>query len=460
MLNYLLSVSLTWLLFYVAYYLLLRRERLPVANRLYLLATFLVSLLLPLLPSGLLSHWLPAAQGLPVAPGPETVVTWLPLLTVGGTGTEASGIAWLTGLLLAGGSLYGLRLIYGIGRLLLLTERGISTWRAGNRLVLLNNLTQPFTFGNRIYWDPRFDALPSGPAMLAHEAAHVRQGHTLDLLLVDLAGLLFWWNPLLYLYRRGLTAQHEFAADAAAARVSETRAYARLLLAGAVRGSAPRPAHTFFSSPLKQRIIMLTSPKGASWKLLLTLPFLLVALWACDKDSDMTGQRLLDVEPQVPLVADEGDNFVITDKNGHTITLPKDRDLVVGPDGQPVYKVVDQMPTYGVCEGDIQEIKACSDKNMLGYIYANVNYPAAAKEEQAEGLGVVGFVVPADGTDIYDVKLVRSVGGKDGSTPGFSALDQEILRVVNDMPAEWKPGLKDGRPVNVQFNLPIKFKME
>ncbi len=460
MLNYLLSVSLTWLLFYVAYYLLLRRERLPVANRLYLLATFLVSLLLPLLPSGLLSHWLPAAQGLPVAPGPETVVTWLPLLTVGGTGTEASGIAWLTGLLLAGGSLYGLRLIYGIGRLLLLTERGISTWRAGNRLVLLNNLTQPFTFGNRIYWDPRFDALPSGPAMLAHEAAHVRQGHTLDLLLVDLAGLLFWWNPLLYLYRRGLTAQHEFAADAAAARVSETRSYARLLLTGAVRGSAPRTAHTFFSSPLKQRIIMLTSPKGASWKLLLTLPLLLIALWACNQDSDMTGQRLLDVEPQEPLAADAGQPAMETQMDTIVTSNPETGEETYEIVSSKVWKVVDEMPTFGDCQGSMVEVKSCADKNMLDYIYANVKYSKVAQDEGAEGVGVVNFIVPADGGPIYNVNVIRTVGNKNGSTPGFAALDAELLRVVEEMPAQWKPGREKGRAVNVMFNLPIKFKME
>ncbi|MGB3548405.1 MAG: M56 family metallopeptidase, partial [Saprospiraceae bacterium] len=299
---YLFSVSLAWLIFYAAYYLLLRRERLPVGNRLYLLATFLLGLLLPLLPAGLLTDWLPAAQLLPAAPGAETFFATLPELTVNGSGgTTAAAINWLNIILLIGGLLHGLRCGYGLWQINRLHQRAVARRSGTFRLLLLPDLAQPFTFGRNIFWNPAFDATSSGAAMLAHEAAHVRQGHTLDLLLVDLAGLLFWWNPLLYAYRRGLAAQHEFAADAAAARVSETRAYARLLLTGAVRGSAPRPAHTFFSSPLKQRITMLTSPKGASWKLLLTLPLLLIALWACNQDSDMTGQRLLDVEPQEPL---------------------------------------------------------------------------------------------------------------------------------------------------------------
>ncbi|MGB3545498.1 MAG: energy transducer TonB, partial [Saprospiraceae bacterium] len=201
--------------------------------------------------------------------------------------------------------------------------------------------------------------------------------------------------------------------------------------------------------------------KGASWKLLLTLPLLLIALWACNQDSDMTGQRLLDVEPQEPLAADAGQPAMETRMDTIVTTDPETGKETYEMVPSEVWKVAEIMPVYGDCQGSAAEVRKCSDKNMLDYVYANITYPKVAQEEGIEGVAVVSFIIPKEGGAPYNIKTARSLVGSTGErSAGTDAIDAEVLRLVREMPAKWKPGREDGLAVNVHYNLPIRFKME
>lgn len=121
-----------------------------------------------------------------------------------------------------------------------------------------------------------------------------------------------------------------------------------------------------------------------------------------------------------------------------------------------IFKVVEQMPRFPGCEdagGTEAEKKQCADKKMLEFIYKNIKYPAIARENGVEGTVVVTFVVEKDGK-VTDVQIVRDIGAQCG---------QEAMRVVelmNTQNIKWTPGKQRGRPVRVQFNLPVKFKLE
>lgn len=88
------------------------------------------------------------------------------------------------------------------------------------------------------------------------------------------------------------------------------------------------------------------------------------------------------------------------------------------------------------------------DRKRLEYLVNTVEYPKAAREAGIQGIVYVTFVVEKDGT-ISDVKILRGV---------HPLLDEETLRVIRGMP-HWKPGLLDGKPVKVQFNMPLKFTL-
>ncbi len=86
---------------------------------------------------------------------------------------------------------------------------------------------------------------------------------------------------------------------------------------------------------------------------------------------------------------------------------------------------------------------------MYKYLADNIKYPADAKAASKEGRVFVQFVVRKDGS-VSDVSVVRSVGNV--------SLDNEAVRVVSSMP-KWNPGTQGGKPVNVQYTLPVQFKL-
>ena len=108
---------------------------------------------------------------------------------------------------------------------------------------------------------------------------------------------------------------------------------------------------------------------------------------------------------------------------------------VVSQSKQNVYDVVDQMPEF---PGGMPA--------MIEFLQTNLNYPKDAKKQNVGGRILVMFVVEADGS-ISNVRVAKKV---------FPSLDAEALRVVKAMP-KWNPGKEKGKPVRVNFSLPIVF---
>ncbi len=125
------------------------------------------------------------------------------------------------------------------------------------------------------------------------------------------------------------------------------------------------------------------------------------------------------------------------------------------PPAAEIFKVVEDMPRFPGCENESSKEakKQCSDKEMLKFIYKNIKYPAVARENGVEGTSVVTFVVERDGS-ITDVKVLRDPGA------GTGAEAARVVEMMNNMPQKWIPGKQRGQAVRVQFNLPVKFKLE
>ena len=107
------------------------------------------------------------------------------------------------------------------------------------------------------------------------------------------------------------------------------------------------------------------------------------------------------------------------------------------PNRDDTFIVVEQMPEY-----------PGGQAAMMKYISSSLIYPESAADRDLEGKVLVSFVVDKTGK-VGDVKIKKSVN-KD--------LDKEAIRVVKGMPL-WKPGMQAGVPQNVQFYLPIMFKL-
>lgn len=103
-----------------------------------------------------------------------------------------------------------------------------------------------------------------------------------------------------------------------------------------------------------------------------------------------------------------------------------------------VYKKVENMPEF---PGGVQ--------GLMQYISSNLKYPAAAQKAGIQGKVIVSMIVDKEG-NITDPKIIK------GITP---LLDAEAIRIISDMP-QWKPGTDKGEKVNVQYTIPLVFKLQ
>ena len=120
--------------------------------------------------------------------------------------------------------------------------------------------------------------------ILDHESAHVRLRHSRDLLLVDFAAALQWFNPFIWMLREDLCAVHEFQADAAVLeRGADRKGYLFLLVQKAAAHRGYTIANSFSDSVLKDRVRMMSRPAAKTvqaWRLLACAPLLGLVLLA------------------------------------------------------------------------------------------------------------------------------------------------------------------------------------
>lgn len=118
---------------------------------------------------------------------------------------------------------------------------------------------------------------------------------------------------------------------------------------------------------------------------------------------------------------------------------------------EEVFKVVQEMPRFPGCEdlSTDEEKMECAQTKMLQFIFNNIEYPKKAMDNSVQGTIVVRYIVTTTGK-IKDIETVRKIGG---------GCDEAGEKVVAMMP-DWIPGKQRGENVNVQFNLPIKFKLD
>ncbi|OGX89234.1 hypothetical protein BEN47_07490 [Hymenobacter lapidarius] len=291
---YLAEASFCLAVFALAYRLLLARLTYFTANRAYLLGALAASVVIPLLAfpglAGLLAGSVsdsPAAGPLPLQLSWAAGATAAPAPSTGAgpdlTARLMSGLLALYGL----GALHKLRAAArNLRGLTQLVKRHPNTDLGAFAIVHLPAPGLPaFSFGRHVFLSPLHEALSAEERqqLLLHEGVHVRQKHTLDLLLAEALGVLFWFNGLLPYFRQQLKTVHEYLADEAVARAQTSpRPYGELLIKLAARQPPFALAHAFSNQQIFLRIKMLTQPTSSPMqklRFLLVLPVFAFA-WA------------------------------------------------------------------------------------------------------------------------------------------------------------------------------------
>ena len=239
--------------------------------------------------------------------------------------------------------------------------------------------------------------------------------------MVELMKIFQWFNPFIYFYKRELQSLHEYIADDdVVATGADKRNYMMLILQQCTAVDFSDMSNNFSLILTKKRIKMITKhekAKGFWWKLLATLPVLALLLIVNARASAQQAKQ--------------------TEQTAYE-TIIKDATDVKMVNNDSIYQMVEVMPEF-----------PGGTAKMMDYLSKNIKYPEEAKEKGISGRVFLSFVIEKDGA-VSNVKVAKGIGKE---------CDDEALRVVKAMP-KWKPGLQKGKPVRVNYMLPIFFKLD
>ncbi|MEI6434621.1 MAG: M56 family metallopeptidase [Bacteroidota bacterium] len=436
LLFYLFDTTLCVSVLYAIYWFFLRRDTFFQMNRFYLLAMALFSTLLPLLPlrwtlSNASASMVVLLEPVIITPDrvEQTIQAHLQWI-------EIAAVVYFTGVLI-----FLLRFALQLIQIHRITRRFGIMERNGQRVVFVDRGFSPFSFFNIVYINEAAVPANSLPAILEHERVHIRQRHSLDIILIELTTILQWFNPVIWLAAREIKSIHEYLADEGVLQNGIIRSqYQQMILDESIGVRVNNLTNNFNVSLLKKRIAMMTKSKSKRWaksKTLIALPALLALLLVLTARSYSNSDAVNVSGSPVftPAIALSDPVPVIQDN-------PKQKSQVkfVAPvvKDKEVYTVVEKKPSYQGGEQGYQK-----------FLVENIKYPEAAIKNSVTGTVYVTFVIEKDGA-VTDVKVLKGIG---------SGCDEEAVRVVKMMP-KWIPGEDKGKPVAVQFNLPIKFALD
>ncbi len=274
---YLLKVLLCSGILLGYYWFMLRNKIYHHYNRFFLLASVILSLVLPLLEINI-RHY---------ADEPKSQAIQL-LQVVSSSDEYINGIAehsmpeyfTLSQLLTAGYFIISMIFLVGFIRVLWIIRTLIYKYRGQvvERFFFVNTDAKgtPFSFLNYIFWNEAIDLdSTTGRQIFRHEVAHVQEKHSYDKLFINSVLIFFWCNPFFWLIRKEINMIHEFIADKKAVEDNDTAGFAAMILQAAYPKHRFELTNNFFYSPIKRRLLMLTknqNPKVSYFSRILVLP--------------------------------------------------------------------------------------------------------------------------------------------------------------------------------------------
>jgi TonB family protein len=319
---------------------------------------------------------------------------------------------------------------------------------------------------------------------------HIERLHSIDILLIQLLGIVFWFNPIIRSYKKSLVQVHEFEADARSVEGHDVDMYCSLLAKVALQNNGYVLANHFTNSFTLKRINMMKTvrTKIKNWKvfaLALTLPlfFFVVAcqdqiadIQEIGKNSSMALEYPKEVQTELDKMKIETptSEFIVVEMNengrqileklesertpendimkmsvisavGHEnkfviIAQGKDADMLINitKSEDEVFTIVEQSaePVGGITQ-------------YFAFLAENLKYPKEAVDNKIQGRVFTEFVVNIDGT-LSDIKILKGIG---------NGCDEEALRVLK-LDYKWTPGQQRGKPVKQKMIMPVAFALD
>lgn len=298
---YLIEASICLSLFYIIYLLFIKDETFHKLKRFYLLASVIISIAIPILPS---AQWTKKIEKTIIPQKVENVSDAISHNNFGRilfgstqdqtvihnkerqsiTFFEIFGIFYVLGIVLM-----SFRLALNFYQIYSLIKRNENKPNRKYTIIPLADDYPTFSFFRYIFINDKNLNENDKNDILFHEEIHIKQGHSYDIVFIEIYKILFWFNPLLSLYKNSLLKVHECLADefVLRSRSINLQDYQSLLLKQYLSNFKIELAHPFNYSLIKFRIAMMTKTKSKRWakyKLLFAIPIIIISLVAFTND--------------------------------------------------------------------------------------------------------------------------------------------------------------------------------
>lgn len=451
------------LLFLIIYDFFLKRETFFQWNRVYLIGTYILSMVLPWIKIEALKTNVSKA----VVAYPEylwntnatEVVLTAPV-------AESFEMPWKSVVLFGGMSLALMIFLYKLYQIQQLKQKGEVRYLPHFTRVIIQNSEIAFSFFKSVFLGDKV-LEKDYDSIVQHELVHIRQGHSYDLVFFELLRIVNWFNPFVYLYQNRISEVHEFIADAQVAKTHKKEQY-QLLLSQVFQTQHISFINPFFKSSLiKKRIVMLQKAKSKKvfqLKYLLLVPLVLIMLLytSAAPESSLSNSESTSntndesIVPKMSIELDEkvADNEQKSDYNAIDKKITGIKSFQIKTDIKDYQDVVDvpfsiveEVPVFPGCESNLDQ-SDCFIQKMQEHIRNNFNYP-----EEAQNIGIQGkvnlmFVIDEKG-NVTNLKMRGP----------HEILETEAKRIISLLP-KMAPGKHKGEIVKVPFSMPIAFKLQ
>ena len=464
------KVAVVLLVFYLFYRFLLKKETFHRFNRWVLVGTAVLSFVLPL--CVITIHKQVEMETVVMEPGISASMDAHAIV-------ESSEAWWPTALAIlfwAGVAFVLTRVAVSIISIMRIIRKSELVRDGGGcKVMVTNSDIEPFSWMRYIVLS-KADWESNQSSILVHEKAHVKSGHSIELLLVDILSAFQWFNPAIWMLRSDLQELHEYEADDAVLRNGiDIKEYQYLLLRKAVSRSGYSVANSFNHSILKNRFTMMSkskSPLSRGLKALYVLPLvcLCISLQAQTVNEPKSGSSPLFIVRQVwgeerEITKAEFDEIepyrigsievlkdaVAKEKYGEkaangvivvTMKRPQELDEIVVIS----YDDTDEAVPFYLVKPDTMPMFQGEGMNAFSrWLNMRIARPKGCKHV---GKMKVSFVVDEEGA-VKDVKVMEGV---------CEELDNLVVSLIEQSP-KWEPATAKGKPVSQCLTIPITFQM-
>ncbi|MEL4308239.1 M56 family metallopeptidase [Joostella sp. CR20] len=422
---YLIKASGVLTLFWLVYQIVLKRETFFTANRWFLNAGLIVSILLPLL-------YFKTVKVIEVPANLNFAINETSAVNI-------ETVSWQTQLLtfalytyVVGVVFFSIKFIVQLISLYRFINKG-TTQKEGFNYVLTNEDLSPFSFFNYIVYNPSIYKGDELKTILTHEKIHAKQFHSLDVILLHLYTIVFWINPIVWLYKKVLTQNLEYITDHQTTKeLNSTKEYQYLLLKQ-LSGIPYSVSNPFYNSLIKKRIVMLQKQQSNSksaWKYALILPLLAGFTFAFNVKTIAQTKQIV-IEEKSP--ASE-----ITSTAAHkTQSITSD-----GTD--PIYvlngKIITREQLESVDPNTIESINVLKDENAIkkygekakdGVVEINLKDKSDTSKNNVEEVTKVGDYEISFSSNVITPTQLIILDGKEISFEEFNNIDPEKIDIVS-----------------------------